>query len=81
MIYYQILSTHSLRKYIEISWENLWILELKGLSVISSISAGRYPENATFMHVWVLTTKQAINYNKEMNDKEKKLTKIMVLNL
>ena len=53
LIYYQILSTHSLRKYIEISWENLWILGLKGLSVISSISAGRYPENATFMHVWV----------------------------
>jgi len=35
------------------------------------ISAGRYPENATFRHVWVETTKQEINYYKEMNDKEK----------
>ena len=25
LIFYQILSTHSLRKYIEISWENLYV--------------------------------------------------------
>ena len=33
MIFYQILSTHSSRNYIEISLENcMWILGLKGLS-------------------------------------------------
>ena len=40
LIFYQILSTHSLRKYTKISLENLYvdIMELKGLSGVLSDS-------------------------------------------
>ena len=39
LIFYQILSTHSLRKYIEISLENLYVdMGLKGLSGVLSDS-------------------------------------------